>query len=277
MSSYLRLTIAQTTSSNSHAKNVETLEHIVDIAVADGSQMLALPEAFGLMERDRKNALVQVVTADQDPFILACQEHAAKHGLWIQAGPTPILGANKKFLNRATMINALGEVIASYDKLHLFDIFLKGKSPTGESDRFDAGNEAVVVTTPFGRMGLTICYDLRFPNLYRDIAKAGAKVAFIPSAFTVPTGKAHWEILLRARAIENGIWVIAAAQVGTHADGRRTWGHSLVISPWGDIIADLGGEKTETHTLDIDLQKSEAARSQIPSLNNERSYDLVIK
>ena len=247
------------------------------MAVTDGSQMLALPEAFGLMERNRKNALVQVVSVDQDPFILACQAHAAKHSLWIQAGSTPILGTNKKFLNHATMINPLGEIIASYDKLHLFDIFLTGKSPTGESERYDAGSEAIVVTTPFGRMGLTICYDLRFPHLYRDIAKADAKVAFVPSAFTVPTGKAHWEVLLRARAIENGIWIIAAAQVGAHADGRRTWGHSLIISPWGDIIADLGGEKTGTRTLDLDLQQSKAARNQIPSLSNERPYDLVIK
>jgi deaminated glutathione amidase len=277
MSSNLRLTIAQTTSSNSHAKNVATLGYIVDMAVTDGSQMLALPEAFGLMERNRENALVQVVSVDQDPFILACQAHAAKHSLWIQAGSTPILGTNNKFLNHATMINPLGEIIASYDKLHLFDIFLTGKSPTGESERYDAGSEAIVVTTPFGRMGLTICYDLRFPHLYRDIAKADAKVAFVPSAFTVPTGKAHWEVLLRARAIENGIWIIAAAQVGAHADGRRTWGHSLIISPWGDIIADLGGEKTGTRTLDLDLQQSKAARNQIPSLSNERPYDLVIK
>ncbi|MDA9990150.1 carbon-nitrogen hydrolase family protein [Paracoccaceae bacterium] len=277
MSSHLRLTIAQTTSSNSHAKNVENLGHIVDMAVADSSQMLALPEAFGLMERNLENALAQVVSVDQDPFILACQAHAAKHSLWIQAGSTPILGAGRKFLNHATMINPLGEIIASYNKLHLFDIFLPEKSPTKESDRYDAGSEAIVVTTPFGRMGLTICYDLRFPHLYRDISKADAKVAFVPSAFTVPTGKAHWEVLLRARAIENGIWIIAAAQVGAHADGRRTWGHSLVISPWGDIIADLGGKKTGTCTLDLDLQQSKAARNQIPSLNNERLYKLVIK
>ena len=277
MPSHLRLTIAQTTSSNSHAENVETLRNIVDIAVAEGSQMLALPEAFGLMERNHENALAQVVSVDQDPFILACRSHAAKHSLWIQAGSTPILGTSQKFLNHATMINPLGEIIASYDKLHLFDIFLAGKSPTGESDRYDAGSEAIVVTTPFGRMGLTICYDLRFPHLYRDIAKAGANVVFVPSAFTVPTGQAHWEVLLRARAIENGIWIVAAAQVGTHADGRHTWGHSLVVSPWGDIIADLGGEKTGTSTLDLDLQQSKEARDQIPSLNNEKIYNIAVK
>ena len=277
MPSHLRLTIAQTSSSNRHSENIEALGHIVGIAVNDGSQMLALPEAFGLMERDHENALSQVVTEDQDPIILACQDHAAKHGLWIQAGSTPILGTEKKFLNHATMINPSGEIIASYDKLHLFDVFLTGKLPTGESERYDAGNEAVVVKTPFGRMGLSICYDLRFPHLYRDLAKAGAQIAFVPSAFTVSTGKDHWEVLLRARAIENGIWIIAAAQVGIHADGRRSWGHSLVISPWGDIIADLGGEITGARTLNIDLQKSEAARTQIPSLVNEKPYGLVIK
>jgi predicted amidohydrolase len=274
MPSHLRLTIAQTTSSNNHNVNIKALGRIVKDAVADGAQMLALPEAFGLMDRDREHALAQVVAAEQDPFILACQEYAAKHALWIQAGSTPVLGQGKKFLNHATMIDPLGTVVASYNKLHLFDIFLAGKPPTGESERYEAGNEAVVVTTPFGSMGLTICYDLRFPNLYRDIAKTGATVAFVPSAFTVPTGKAHWEILLRARAIENGVWIVAAAQVGSHADGRRTWGHSLVISPWGDVIADLGGHKPGTLTVDLEMQRSSAARAQIPSLKNEKPYKL---
>ena len=276
-SSQLRLTIAQTTSSNRHSENVEALGDIVEIAVREGSQMLALPEAVGLMEQDYENALSQVVSKDQDPFILACQEHAMKHGLWIQSGSTPILGNGKKFLNHATLISPRGEIIASYDKLHLFDIFLTGKPPTGESERYDAGRKAVVVKTPFGRMGLSICYDLRFPHLYRDLAKSGAQIAFVPSAFTVTTGKDHWEILLRARAIENGIWIIAAAQVGIHADGRQTWGHSLVVSPWGDIVADLGGEITGARTLDLDLKKSQEARSQIPSLANEKLYDLVVK
>jgi predicted amidohydrolase len=277
MPSHLRLTIAQTTSSNNRNANIKALGGIVEAAVADGAQMLALPEAFGLMERDRERALAQVVASEQDPFILACQEYAAKYGLWIQAGSTPVLGHREKFLNHATMIDPLGEVVAAYDKLHLFDIFLAGKSATGESERYDAGNEAIVVTTPFGSMGLTICYDLRFPNLYRDIAKTGATVAFVPSAFTVPTGRAHWEILLRARAIENGIWIVAAAQVGAHADGRRTWGHSLVISPWGDVIADLGGQEPGTTTVNLDMQRSAAARTQIPSLENERLYQINIK
>ncbi len=275
--SQLRLTIAQTSSSNRHSENVAALGDIVEIAVREGAQMLALPEAVGLMEQDYENALSQVVAEDQDPFILACQEQAMKNGLWIQAGSTPILGNGKKFLNHATLISPSGEIIASYDKLHLFDIFLTGKIPTAESERYDAGSEAVVVKTPFGRMGLSICYDLRFPHLYRDLAKSGAQIAFVPSAFTVTTGKDHWEILLRARAIENGIWIIAAAQVGIHADGRQTWGHSLVVSPWGDIVADLGGEITGAHTLDIDLKKSQEARSQIPSLANEKPYDLVVK
>lgn len=272
MTASLRLAISQTTSSNSHAENVAMLDDIVENAVSRNADMIALPEAVGLMNRDREMALTQVVDADSDPFLDACRKHASQSGIWIQAGSTPVLDGKGKFLNHSTLINSNGDIVASYNKLHLFDIFLDGKPPTGESNRYSAGDRAVVVETPWGHFGLTICYDLRFPYLYRDIAKAGAVLAFVPSAFTVTTGKAHWETLLRARAIENGLWIVAPAQVGSHADGRQTWGHSLVISPWGEVVKDLGGTMPGIAIVELDLKKSDSARAQIPSLEAEPDY-----
>lgn len=268
----LRLSIAQMTSWNSHEKNISVLEDLVGKAIADRAQMLALPEAAGLCNRDRGMAQTQVVPEDNDPFLKACCALAMHSNIWIQAGSTPVSGPNEKFLNLATMVSPEGKIFSRYEKIHLFDVFLKGRAATGESTRYDPGSEAVLSETPWGAMGMSVCYDLRFPHMYRDYAKAGAVLSFIPSAFTVPTGRAHWETLLRARAIENGMWIVAAAQVGDHADGRRTWGHSMIINPWGEVIADLGGDEPGLVTVDIDLGAVASARSQIPSIENERPY-----
>lgn len=268
----LRLTMAQTTSSNRHADNIEELRVLTQKAADDGAQMLALPEAVGLVNRDREDALTMVVAAEDDPYLAACQEEAQRHGIWIQPGSTPVTGDADRFRNHATLIAPDGQIVARYDKIHLFDIFLKGKAASGESRRYAPGSEAVLADTPWGPFALTICYDLRFPHLYRQHAKAGAVVGFVPSAFTIPTGRAHWEVLLRARAIENGMWIVAAAQVGHHADGRRTYGHSLAINPWGEVIHDLGGDGPGAVTLDLDIGEAHSAREQIPSLQNERDY-----
>ena len=279
MSDILRLTIAQMTSTNRHAGNVAALDALAATAAAEGAQMLALPEAAGLCNRDRADALGQVVDRADDPFVAAACRAARRHGLWIQTGSTPVAGPDgpdgARFLNHSDMIDPEGRIVASYDKIHLFDVFLDGRPPTGESRRYAPGREAVLAPTPWGPMGLTVCYDLRFPHLYRLYAKAGATVLFVPSAFTVPTGRAHWEVLLRARAIENGAFVVAPAQVGTHDDGRVTYGHSLVVSPWGEVRADLGGERAGHRTLDLDMAEVGAARRQIPSLANERPYGLA--
>lgn len=272
MPKILRLSLAQTTSAKTHSENIEHLSHIVKDAARAGANMLALPEVVGMMNKDFEEARKSVTSATQDPFIRACQHHAKAHKMWIQTGSTPVAGSGNKFRNHATLIDPTGKVVASYDKMHLFDVFLEGRPPTGESERYIAGDRAVLVETPFGPFGMTICYDLRFPMLYRDLAQQGAVLTFAPSAFTVPTGKAHWEILLRARAIENGMWIVAAAQVGTHQDGRKTWGHSMVVSPWGEVVADLGGKEAGLVTVDIDLESPAKARRQIPSLRNEISY-----
>ncbi len=180
--------------------------------------------------------------------------------------------SDRRYLNHSVLLDDHGRTRATYDKIHLFDISLDGQDPTGESRRHEVCGEAVLVDTPSAPWRLSICYDLRSPCLYRDYCLNGATVEFVPSAFTVPTGHAHWGVLLRARAIENGVWVIAPAQVGRHADGRTTCGHSVVIDPWGRVDLDLGGDRPARATVDIDLKMVARARSQIPSLRNRRTY-----
>ena len=276
MRNTLRLSMLQMTSHTSHAVNIVTVQEASAQAAHDGADLLALPEAAGLLNLDRETAVRDVTNAARDPFIAACQEAARAHGIWIQMGSTPVTGPGDKFLNHGVLIDPEGQIVAEYDKIHLFDVHLEGKPPTGESRRYAAGETGVVVDTPWGPWGLSICYDLRFPGLYRDYAQAGATVVFVPSAFTVRTGRAHWEVLLRARAIENGAWVVAAAQVGKHADGRRTYGHSLVISPWGEVVADMGGEAPGQVTVDLDMGAVAKARGQIPSLENGRPYRMQL-
>lgn len=274
MTDTLRVSMVQMTSHNTHARNVESLRTAAQRAADEGAAMLALPEAAGLMDRDKDHARAQITVEADDPYVDACREVAVQHGLWVHSGSSPIKVPDGRYLNHTVLIDPVGEIVARYDKIHLFDVFLDGRNPTGESDRYAPGQQAVVADSPFGPLGLSICYDLRFPHLFRDYALAGATVLFIPSAFTVPTGRAHWEVLLRARAIENGAYVVAAAQVGQHADGRITWGHSMIVSPWGEVLADLGGEDAGQITLDLPMDAVEAARRQIPNLRNARNYTL---
>ncbi len=274
MQKNLRLCMAQMTSTNRHAGNIAFVANAVRHAVSEGCDLLALPEASGFLNKNREDAIQHVTREADDPFINACKELAAKHGIWIQTGSTPVTSGDGRFLNHANLIDASGTSVAHYDKIHLFDIFLEGRPATGESNRYAPGNEAVIVDTPWGPWGLTICYDLRFPHLFRDYARLGATIMFIPSAFTIPTGKAHWEVLLRARAIENGAFVIAAAQVGLHDDGRRTWGHSTVVDPWGKVLVDMGGTEAGLSVLDLDIDQVRRTRDQIPSLRNELDYTL---
>ncbi|MFT7370255.1 MAG: putative amidohydrolase [Alteromonas macleodii] len=273
MTAILRLSLAQMTSTNRHAGNIAFLQTAAKQAADAGADMLALPEAAGLVNKDRADALNQVVDHADDPFIKECRNAAANYGLWIQTGSTPVKGPDgAKFLNHADMINPAGDIVAGYDKIHLFDICLDGKSPTGESRRYDPGTNAVMAATPWGPAGMAICYDLRFPQLFRDYAQLGATMMFIPSAFTVSTGRAHWEVLLRARAIENGAFIIASAQVGDHDDGRKTYGHSMVVNPWGEVLADMGTNPASITTVDLNMDEVSAARRQIPSLLNGRDY-----
>lgn len=276
MPEILRLCIAQMTSSNRYAPNIAFVEDAAAHAAAKGCDLLALPEVSGLMTLTPNAPEAPIGPADENPFIAACQRLAKQHGLWIHTGSTPVTGPADKtggrFYNHADLINPDGRVAASYNKIHLFDIQLDGKPPTGESQRYAPGDHATLAQTPWGAWGLSICYDLRFPHLYRQYAQAGAGVLFVPSAFTVPTGRAHWEVLLRARAIENGAFVIAPAQVGKHDDGRKTYGHALVVDPWGAVLCDMGGDAPGLATVDLDLSKIAKTRRQIPALTHDRRY-----
>ena len=198
---------------------------------------------------------------------------AKAHKLWIHTGSTPLLGDDSLLLlNQSHLIDSNGDIHARYTKIHLFDIFPEGKPAICESDRYAAGAEARIASTPWGPWGMSICYDLRFPHLYRDYGHAGATVIFVPSAFTRRTGEAHWEVLLRARAIENGCFIIAAAQCGVHDDGRKTWGHSMVVDPWGRVLTDMQSDSPGLQMVQIDLQLVAQTRNQIPSLRNEKTY-----
>lgn len=266
--------MAQMCSADTHAANIATVTTLAANAAGQGAQVLALPEVSGLMNANREVAVRQVVDAADDPFIAACRELAAKHGIWIHTGSTPVTAPDGRFLNHATLIDATGGIRAEYDKVHLFDVQIEGQAPIGESKRYAPGDALVLADTPWGGFGLTICYDLRFPYLYRTLGQAGARVIFIPSAFTVPTGRAHWEVLLRARAIESGAFIIAAAQSGTHADGRETYGHALAVDPWGEVLVDMGEGAPKMALVDLDLSLVARARAQIPALATGRDVPL---
>ncbi len=271
----LRVLLAQMCSTNTHAGNIRILQSLCAQAADAGCDMVCLPEASGLMNRDRVSARKIIGRESEDPFLSACREQAAHYGVWLHNGSTPVMAHGDLPVNRTHFIDDCGEIVARYDKIHLFDAYLADGSVLLESRGYAAGEQGVVVETPWGRMGLSICYDLRFPHLYRDYAKAGARLVFAPSAFTRPTGKEHWEVLLRARAIENGVFMVAAAQCGEHDDGRQTYGHSLIANPWGTVMVDLQ-DAVGSAVVDIDLTQSGTTRQQIPSLANEREYELCI-
>lgn len=250
--------------------NARALAAAVEEAAAGDAQMLFTPEMSGLLDRDSARAAKRVRTEEEDQVLAACREAARANAIWIHLGSLAVRAGDGKLANRGFVIDDRGEVRARYDKIHLFDVDL----PTGESWRESAvyrgGNGPVLVEgTPVGRLGLTICYDLRFPALFAALAEAEADVISVPAAFTVPTGRAHWEVLLRARAIEAGLFVVAAAQSGAHEDGRQTYGHSLVVDPWGDILLDMK-DGTGVAFADIDLGRIAEVRGRVPALSHRR-------
>jgi predicted amidohydrolase len=265
-----RIALFQSTTGIDPAANARSLEQAIGAAAAGGAEMLFTPEMSGLLDRDTARAAKNLRKEEKDDVLAACREAARRHRIWLSIGSLGVLTENGKLANRSFIIDREGEIRARYDKLHLFDVDL----PTGESWResnvYAAGTGAVLVNgTPVGKLGLTICYDLRFPGLFARLAEADADVIAVPAAFTVPTGKAHWHILLRARAIEAGLFIVAAAQVGRHEDGRQTFGHSLVVDPWGEVLLDLG-EEPGVGFAEIDLKRILEVRSRIPALNHRR-------
>lgn len=250
--------------------NARALVRAVEEAASGGAELLFTPEMSNLLDRDSGRARAHLRSEAEDSVLAACREAAKRHNIWLHLGSLAVLLDDGKVANRGFVIDREGLLRARYDKIHLFDVDL----PTGESWResavYSAGTDVAVVNgTPVGKLGLTICYDLRFPALFARLAESDADVIAVPAAFTVPTGNAHWHVLLRARAIEAGLFVVAAAQVGMHEDGRQTFGHSLVVDPWGDVLLDMG-EQTGVGFADIDLSRISDVRSRIPALTHRR-------
>ena len=265
-----RIALFQSTTGIDPDANARALLDAIEQAAAGGAEMLFTPEMSGLLDRDSVRAAKVLRLPDKDRVLAAVRDAAARYRIWLHVGSLAVLTNGGKVANRGFVIDREGEVRATYDKLHLFDVDL----PTGESWResnvYSAGKGVVLVNgTPVGKLGLTICYDLRFPGLFARLAESDADVIAVPAAFTVPTGKAHWHVLLRARAIEAGLFVVAAAQVGHHEDGRMTFGHSLVVDPWGEVLLDMAEEQGVAFA-DIDLKRISDVRARIPALNHRR-------
>ncbi|RST31852.1 carbon-nitrogen hydrolase family protein [Sphingomonas ginkgonis] len=251
-------------------RNADALTDAVSRATAGGAAMLFTPEMSNLLDRDRARSATRLRSEGEDRVLADAREAAARHGIWVHLGSLAVRTAAGKLANRSFLIDDTGAIRARYDKMHLFDVDL----PTGESWRESASYEAgdattVVRNTPVGALGLTICYDLRFPALFASLAEAGADTIAVPAAFTVPTGQAHWQILLRARAIEAGVFVVAAAQAGRHEDGRETYGHSLVTGPWGEVLLEME-DQPGLAFVDVQLEQIAATRSRVPALNHRR-------
>ena len=265
-----RIAVLQMTSGIDPAGNAATLVGAVGAAAMAGAEMVFTPEMSGLLDRNRDRARAHIVAEADNPVLAAVQEAAARAGVWVAIGSLAVLREDGRWANRSLLVDASGNVAARYDKLHMFDVDLAGGESWRESSAYAPGEALAVAETPIGRLGLTICYDLRFPALFEALGKAGCDAISIPAAFTVPTGAAHWHILQRARAIEASAFVIAAAQVGVHEDGRSTFGHSVVVGPWGDVLLDMGGEAAGLGFVDLDLARIAEVRGQLPSLANRR-------
>ena len=266
-----RIALFQSTTGIDPDANAKALADAIEQANSGGAEILFTPEMSGLLDRDSERATKNLRREENDRVLAAAREAAKSNHLWVSIGSLAVLGEDGKVANRSYVIDREGQVRARYDKIHLFDVDLPTGESWRESNTYSPGQGAVLVNgTPVGKIGLTICYDLRFPGLFARLAESDADVISVPAAFTVPTGKAHWHILLRARAIEAGLFVVAAAQVGSHEDGRQTFGHSLVVDPWGEVLLDMGDERG-VGFADIDLKRISDVRSRIPALRHRRA------
>ncbi len=268
----MRAALFQMTSGVDPAANAAAIVEMVKRAKGEGADMLFTPEMAGCLDRDRKRAAETLRNEAEDVVLAAVRDAAAREGLWVQIGSLPLKGerADGRWANRSFLIDDSGEIRARYDKIHLFDVDLATGESWRESSVYGPGEQVVAADTPWGRMGFSICYDMRFPDLYRALTNAGATILLAPAAFTVPTGQAHWHVLLRARAIEAGCYVIATAQVGQHADGRTTYGHSVVIDPWGDVLLDMG-DAGGLGLAELDLTRIGDVRGRVPAIANRRA------
>jgi deaminated glutathione amidase len=270
-----RAALAQLRSGRSVEANLHIAESLIRRAAKGGAVYVQTPENTGFMELEPEQTLLKAQTEPENVALATLRALAAELGIYLHIGSLAIKENGPRVANRSYLVDPKGEILARYDKLHMFDVDLAGGESHRESAHCRPGGKAVVVDLPFGRLGLSICYDLRFPQLYRTLANSGAEFIAIPAAFTRQTGEAHWHILIRARAIETGAFVLAATQGGLHESGRATFGHSLVVSPWGEILAEAG-EEPGVVFADIDLQASAEARARIPNLKHGRDFELEI-
>ncbi len=272
----MNVALIQTRTPATHAAALAHLEPLIRQAAAGGAKLIATPECSNVVQRDRKLLLPALTALADDPVVNGVRALASELSVEILIGSALVKREDGGAANRAVFVRKDGSIGATYDKIHMFDVDL----PTGESAReshaYTPGERAVVTDSAIGLIGLTICYDMRFAHLYRSLAKAGAGAIFAPAAFTRPTGEAHWEILLRARAIETGSFVLAPAQGGFHEDGRGTWGRSIVIAPWGQVIARLDHDEPGVLFARLDMSLVQAARDAIPALRNDREFSLPL-
>jgi predicted amidohydrolase len=254
--------------------NIADAAALIRDAAAKGAEFIATPEMTNILDTDRQRVAAIVQLESEDPAPRAFSDLAQDLGVHLLIGSVALRSEQQKLVNRSLLFSPQGEVLARYDKIHMFDVDLGGEQSFRESKGYDAGRQAIMADLPWGRLGLSVCYDVRFPGLYTSLSKAGSYLLSVPSAFTKITGEAHWHVLLRARAIENGAFVLAPAQAGRHECGRESYGHSLIVGPWGEVMAD-GGEAPGIVMAEIDLTLAMAARRRIPALSHARGFGLV--
>ena len=272
MSDMLKIACAQLTSTIDISENIKISSELIREAHGQGAQLIGLPEVVNLVQRSRRKSAEVVKTEENETSLKAYRELAAELGVWLHTGSLVIkLLEDERNVNRSFLIDDNGAIVATYDKIHMFDVDLENGESFRESKSFRPGDRAVVAETPWGGIGMTVCYDVRFAYLYRALAQAGASILMVPAAFTRQTGQAHWHILLQARAIETGCFVVAPAQCGDHEDGRETYGHSLIVAPWGEVLAD-GGEAPGVVSAELDFSLVEKARGMVPALTHDRDF-----
>lgn len=268
----MKVGLIQTRTPASHVAALAHTLPLVRQAAAAGARLILTPEGTNILQKDRETLLPQLTLLADDPVVLGLREAARDLDVWIDMGSALVMREDGKVANRQVLIRPDGTIAATYDKLHMFDVDLPTGETARESETYEPGDRAVTADVGGLKLGLTICYDLRFPALYRALALAGAEVMTIPAAFTRPTGEAHWEVLMRARAIETGSYVLAPAQGGFHEDRRGTYGHSLVVGPWGQVLEKLDHDEPGVLLADLDPAAPARARAAIPALANARPF-----
>jgi deaminated glutathione amidase len=268
----LRVGLIQTRTPASQAAALAHVAPLVREAAGQGATLILTPEGTNILQQRRQTLLPQLLPLESDPVVAGLADLARELSVWILTGSALVLREDGKVANRATLISPAGLIVATYDKLHMFDVNLPNGETARESATYEPGDRAVVAQAGEAKLGLTICYDVRFPALHRALAVGGAQVITVPAAFTRSTGEAHWEVLLRARAIETGSFVLAPAQGGFHEDGRGTWGHSMAIGPWGEVLGLLDHDEPGVLVVDLDLAAVDKARTAIPALANAQAF-----